>query len=87
MKKERILTDNWFLRESESTEVMKIPQMPMQVHDILYHYGKIGDSYQWGNIHFAGQITVMMSACCFLIYLDFSKRIQPFQQQNILPTV
>ena len=49
MKKERILTDNWFLRESESTEVMKIPQMPMQVHDILYHYGKIGDSYQWGK--------------------------------------
>lgn len=49
MKKERILTDNWFLRESESTDVMKIPQMPMQVHDILYHYGKIGDSYQWGK--------------------------------------
>ena len=41
MKKERILTDNWFLRESESTEVMKIHQMPMQVHDILYHYGKM----------------------------------------------
>lgn len=21
----------------------------MQVHDILYHYGKISDSYQWGK--------------------------------------
>ncbi|WP_302418753.1 glycoside hydrolase family 2 protein [Blautia marasmi] len=49
MKRERILTDNWFLQEQGSRESMKIPSMPMQVHNILYHYGKISDSYQWGK--------------------------------------
>ena len=49
MKRERILAENWYLEEQGSAEQMEIPAMPMQVHDILYHHGRIGDSYRWGK--------------------------------------
>lgn len=48
MKEIRELNGNWILRE-ENGDTYAIPHMPMQVHEILYANGKIGNGYQWGK--------------------------------------
>lgn len=49
MKTERVLAGKWYLREEGKPEQLEIPAMPMQVHDILYYYGKIGEGYRFGK--------------------------------------
>ncbi len=43
------LSENWRLRASDETEWMDVPQMPMQVHDVLVHHGKIEPPIELGN--------------------------------------
>lgn len=49
MKTKKVLADNWYLREKGSAERLGIPVMPMQVHDILYHYKRISEEYRFGR--------------------------------------
>lgn len=50
MKQMILLESGWKLKDAEKKyPVLDIPQMPMQVHDILFSHGIIGDEYQNGN--------------------------------------
>lgn len=50
MKQKILLHSGWTLKDAENKyPLLDIPQMPAQVHDILFSHGIISDEYQNGN--------------------------------------
>jgi len=50
MKKTIPLREGWTLQGSNGmTEILDIPHMPMQVHDVLFHHGLIDDTHLFGR--------------------------------------
>ncbi|MFP4579604.1 MAG: beta-mannosidase [Candidatus Sumerlaeia bacterium] len=43
------IDQNWELRQSDQDEILCIPQMPMQVHDVLVHHGLIEPPIEKGK--------------------------------------